>query len=403
MAYITNLESFQKKKATKNPRREKGAGSITLRKNGTYMGRITLNGTVKTVYGKSEAEVKKKLIECRNSIIRGENVVRKVKVNDHIEEWLKTYKLPVLKPSSYDRLERTYTHHIKNSIVGRGQMGSINTKDLQNLINMKSQALSFSSLKKVYELLNSCFQSALIAHDITFNPMDGVILPKQSNMPIKTKKVQALTKEECNRLIDVATENKKNGDPIYHYAPAVLLMLNCGMRSGELLALTWKEVNFEQKLLHITKSACSIVNRSPNATNKTIRIITDVKTMNGNRDIPLNNQALAALVRIKDYNSRHKINSPFVVCTDTGNMVTHRSFQTCLDRILKRADLDHIGTHSLRHTFASILIESEGNIKAVSDLLGHGSTSITYNTYVHSNSNALKKTVQILDSIYDTQ
>ncbi len=403
MANILNLDSLLKSHNIIKPRREKGSGSITLRKDGTYMGRITLCGTVKTVYGKSESEVKRKLTEYRNTVIRGENIVKKIKVNDYIEEWMDTYKRPALKPASYDRLERTYNHHIKNSAIGRGQMGNINTRDLQNLINMKSQTLSFSSLKKIYELLNSCLNNAKIAHDISYNPMDGVILPKQSNMPIKTKKVTALTKEECCRLIAVALENKNNGDPIYHYAPAVLLMLNCGMRSGELLALTWNEVNFSQKLIHIAQSTCSVVNRSPNIPSKTIRIITDVKTINGIRDIPLNNQALAALERIKDYNSRHKINSPFVVCTGIGNMVTHRSFQTCLDRLLKRAGLEHIGTHSLRHTFASILIESDGNIKAVSDLLGHGSSSITYNTYVHTNSNALKKTVQVLDSIYDTQ
>lgn len=390
----------QSNKNINKPRREKGAGSITLRKDGTYMGRITLSGIVKTVYGKSEAEVKRKLTECRNGMIRGENIIKKIKVSDYIEQWMETYKKPSLKPSSYDRLERTYIHHVKNTTVGKSQMGNISTKDLQTLINTKSMVLSFSSLKKVYELLNSCLRSAKIAKDLNFNPMDGVILPKQSNMPIKTKKVAALTKDECTKLISVAQIKKENGDPIYRYSPAILLMLNCGMRAGELLALTWDNVDMDSKLIHICQNTCSVVNRKPNATTKTMRIITDVKTINGTRSIPLNNQAIATLEQIKEFYTRHKITSPYVICTDTGNMVSHRNFQTCLDRLLKKAGLNHVGTHSLRHTFASILIESDANIKAVSDLLGHGSTSITYNTYVHSHSSSLTKTVQALDSIY---
>lgn len=80
-------------------------------------------------------------------------------------------------------------------------------------------------------------------------------------------------------------------------------------------------------------------------------------------------------------------------------MVTHRSFQTCLDRILKKAGLEHVGTHSLRHPFACLLLETKGNIKVVSDLLGHGSPSITYKTYIHTNNLDKLHAVQALDRL----
>jgi integrase len=386
-------------KNTEKARREKGTGSITRRPNGSFMGRISIDGTQKTVYGKSENEVKKKLNEYKNSTIRGENIIKKISVNAYIENWLHIYKKPTLKASSYDRLERTYLHHINKTRIGLSQLGNFSTESIQNLINEKGQSLSFSSVKKIYELFNSCLKQALVARDINFNPVDGVILPKQTNMAIQTKRIPFLTKDECKLLLKAASLQKKNGDPIYQYAPAVIIMLNTGLRIGELLALTWDKIDFENRLVLINATTTTVTNRVPNATTKTKSLITNVKTLNGVRYLPLNTQSVDALEQIKAFYKRHNIKSDFVICTSSGNMVTHRSFQTCLDRLLIKAELPHIGTHSLRHSFACLLLETEKNIKVVSDILGHGSTSITYNTYIHTKNKDKIDAVNALDSI----
>ncbi len=238
-----------------------------------------------------------------------------------------------------------------------------------------------------------------MSRDMLHNPVTGVILPKQINMPVKTKKITSLSKEEFKQLLSTASLIKKNGDPIYQYAPAIVFMLNIGLRSGELLALTWDKIDYNKRLAYINVSASTVINRDENSITKTKRIISDAKTLNGVRYIPLNTQAIKALECIAEYNEKYHIKSQFVVCTRLGEIVTHRSFQSCLDRLIIKSGLNHIGTHSLRHSFASILLQSEGNIKIVSDLLVHGNTSITYNTYIHMDNRDKLNAVETLTNI----
>ena len=101
-------------------RRAKGEGSISMRPNGTYHGKITLPGYPrKDFYGKTEKEVQAKMKAYKEQTIRGEAYTKKIFVRDYIENWLITYKQPLLKPTSYDRLEVTFREHIKDSYVGK--------------------------------------------------------------------------------------------------------------------------------------------------------------------------------------------------------------------------------------------------------------------------------------------
>lgn len=164
-----------------NTRNQKGEGCISQRSNGTYFGRITLNGLPqKCFYAKTEREVRAKMNAYKEQVIRGEAFVKKIIVSDYIEEWLINYKQPFLKPASYDRLEVTFKEHIKDSYVGRCQFGSVRSTDIQKLIDSKTDTLSYSSIKKIYPLLNACFRYAVTARDLSFNPMDGVIMPRKA-------------------------------------------------------------------------------------------------------------------------------------------------------------------------------------------------------------------------------
>ena len=93
--------------------------------------------------------------------------------------------MPSLKPSSYDRLKQTYLKQIKNTSVGRSQLGTLTSLGIQALINSYTTTLSYSTLKKVYDLLNNCYRYAVATRNIGYNPVDGVQLPKQENMSNK--------------------------------------------------------------------------------------------------------------------------------------------------------------------------------------------------------------------------
>lgn len=392
---ITNLDVTVK-------RRRKGDGSISQRCNGTYSGRITLPGHKPYIcYAKTEREAEKKLKEYKERTLRGEIQVRKMMVADYIIDWMITFKKPVLKPSSYDRLERTFLYQIKDSNVGRCQMGNINARDVQNLIQEKQTILSYSSLKKVYELLNSCFKHAVVTREINYNPMQGVILPKQAALTIKTKEIQILSNDELKKIYSVVDRTFSNGQPVFLHAQAIVFILNTGLRSGEALCLKWTSINFEKRTVHITESVSTVKNRDIKSNNekKQLNVIGTVKTLKGSRIIPLNDKALSALRWIQSYQELKNINTEYVISSITGKMVLHGSFQRSLDVLLHSANIKHIGLHALRHTFATNLLEHGVDIKTVSMLLGHSSVTITYNTYVHPSVGTAFNAVNVLDSI----
>lgn len=99
-------------------RRRKGAGSITKKVNGTYLGRISISGYEPySCTGTSKKEVEKKLEDFRIRTLKQEVIPQRIFVNAYIESWLENVKKPSLKASSYDRLERTYLTQIKHSQV----------------------------------------------------------------------------------------------------------------------------------------------------------------------------------------------------------------------------------------------------------------------------------------------
>lgn len=139
----------------------------------------------------------------------------------------------------------------KNTSVGRSQLGTLTSLGIQALINSYTTTLSYSTLKKVYDLLNNCYRHAVATRNIGYNPVDGVQLPKQENMSIQTKEIAILPDVDVELLEAAQSMCYKTGRLRYWYAPAYALILNTGLRSGEALALTWDNVNFHTKTLTI--------------------------------------------------------------------------------------------------------------------------------------------------------
>lgn len=384
-------------------RRRKGEGSITKLQNGEYRGRITINGVTKTCCARSEAKVKAQLKQFRDTVLRGDVAAKKIRLQDYMQDWLVLFKQPAIKESSYDRLERTFNAHIKNTEIGRAQLGSIQSKSLQAYINRKSQAYSYSTVKKIYEILKACLKHAVLVRDLGQNPMDAVVMPNQANMPIKTKKIKGLTEEECRRFIKVLLEKDEDNRPIYRYAYAFLLDMNTGLRCGELQGLRWEDVDWENRLLHIRNNVVTVKNRKDDEKKKYVTKISSLKTSNGYRCIHLNDMAMETLSALRQFYHEENTQSPYVICTKTGEIVTHNNLQRCLDRILKKAGIQHVGLHSLRHTFASLVAENTNNLKLVSELLGHADTRMAAKVYVHTSDSQMKKALDELNYIRENQ
>lgn len=371
-------------------RREHGTGGVTQRKDGRWQGQydagVKPNGKrdVKYVYGKTEAECKRKLRELIKEIHSSDYIsVQKESVKDYMNSWLVNVKQNQLKPKSYDRLEQTLLYDVY-PYIGEIQLQSIKADDIQNMLNeLKKDGKAYSTIKKAYDAVNSCFKLGIEKRTISTNPAVGVIIPNKKLFP--AQKIPFYTQDEAKRLIEQATICWPNGTRRYPLGSFVPLIINTGLRMGELLALKWDEdIDFENKTLTVHKNISLVKNRKEDPEKKYELLLQDsVKTDAGqDRSIPLNEQAINALLDLKSVTG----NSPFVMTTKNETHVSPRNIDRIFRRIAKAAGFEEekiFGVHSLRHTFATLLLSNGVEIKTVSELLGHSDVTITYNTYIH--------------------
>lgn len=378
-------------------RREKGTGNVYMRSNGKWVGRLNVgkksNGSpaIKYFSGKSEAEVKRKIREYNKSGINGVNA-DKITVGAYLDNWLKVYKKDSLKKSSYDRLENTINHQIKPNI-GMIQIQQIKSDDIQTMLsNLKDGGSSYSTIKKVYDCMNSVMRHALISGDIEKDPMLLVKMPSKAQF--KNKEIRFFTPEEAKAIVEEAARTYSTGAPVYIYGEAYVLALNTGLRIGELIALERKDWDKENKTLHIQRTAQSVKKRDKDGNSKGYELIFNpTKTYSGDRIIPLNNSATEAIEKM----CAKYPNSKYIVCNSKGNIVPPDHLTRTFYRMLKNIGIEQTGPHSLRHTFASFLFANGTDVKTVSQLLGHSSIQVTLNTYVHLINDPDKSAVATLD------
>ena len=174
-----------------------------------------------------------------------------------------------------------------------------------------------------------------------------------------------------------------NGKRRYPLGAFVPLMLNTGLRVSELLALKWNsDIDIENKTLTVHNNVVFVRDRSKDKGYKLLEQ-DSVKTDAGqDRTIPLNDDAVAALLDICQVTG----SEPYVMTTSERTIVKPRQLDQMFRRIATAAGLPEekiYGVHSLRHTFATLLLSNNVDIKTVSKLLGHSDVTVTYNTYIH--------------------
>lgn len=381
-------------------RREKGTGTVYQRDNGSWVGRVTIGKTpdgkikTKSFSGKTEAEVKKKIREFCKTDYKEEK--KSVSLQTYITNWLTNYKRTSLKPSSYDRLEITINTHIIPAL-GMIPINQVTSDDIQALITkLKQDNKSHSSVKKVYDALNAVMRHATIHDDIVKNPMLLVAMPEKSLF--EQKEIRYFTTKEVAAITEEVQRKYNTGRPVYAYGDVYMLMLNTGIRVGELAALKKQDWNVEERTLHVQRTAQIVKVRDSAgiATGGRQLVLSTTKTYSGDRYIPLNKNALEALERLSEVYP----NSEFLVCNEKGENVSPAKIERAFERVVKRLGLEKAGTHSLRHTFASMLFAKGVDVKTVSKLLGHANIQITLNTYIHLIDKADHKAVVKLDDVF---
>ena len=158
----------------------------------------------------------------------------------------------------------------------------------------------------------------------------------------------------------------------------ILMALLTGIRIGELCALRWEDVSLEERTLRVASTMQRLKNDEQDSTAKTKILIDTPKSGSSLRTIPISEYAVSLCSQIGPGRP-----DTFLL-TGTRQYMEPRVVQYRLAKYTAECGLDGVHFHTLRHTFATRCVEVGFEIKSLSEILGHASTNITLNRYVHS-------------------
>ena len=379
-------------------KREYGTGSISQRRDGRWQGRVNLGTDIngkrkqKYFYGNTEKEVKKKL---KDYFIQGEkysaNNIAKMTLEEFLTDWLENILIHTLKPKSYAIKE----YIIKQQIVpriGLLQVNSLTAADIQQMVNdMVDKGFSYSTVKKAFDTLNQRFKLAIAQEQVSKNPTLGVILPKQKNK--KNSEIQYFSEEQCKELIQEARRVYGfNNQNVYRLGELVPFLIYTGLRIGEAIALEWADIDDENQTITINKNVIEV--KSQETDKYILQKQNSTKTDNSTRIIPISNGAMECIKNLKKINGNKK----FIFASQTGKYVSPSNLSRMFRGIQKALNYEHVlGLHSLRHTFATLMLGNGIDVKIVSELLGHSNVSVTYNIYIHTIQSQKIKAINMID------
>lgn len=388
--------------AIQKPKRKYGEGSIYQRKDGRWVAKYKSVNMLKpcVAYAKSESEAKRKLRELKKDAAKGLVKSTSRRFGDYADQWLYTFKLHSVEDSSFDKYESAYLTHIKPAF-GKMQLASIHSEQLQKLLVEKSQTLSLTVVKIIYIILSEIFSYAHSEGDLSRNPMHNVKMPKKATFKPE-REIVALESDEVRAVERIAEMKNKNGRPCIMQAHALVFLVHTGLRCGEFLALKWSDIDFESRIVTVNKNLSMVYDRDKDGVrikHKKARIKC-TKTASGNRIVPLNTKAIAALNSLKAVYREMDIVSDSVAVTRKGTTLSSDQLRRVLRRVLAYAGIDKPFTlHQLRHTFATQALNAGIPITVVSKWLGHANISVTYNTYIHVLESAEAAAVELLEAI----
>lgn len=358
-----------------------GSGCIRLRKDGRWEGIYSIPATDgagkyvrKSVYGKTQEDVRKKLTQIISEIDEGTySDASKYTVSEWLETWLDTYVKPAVKDFTLDSYSNICRNHIIPSL-GKLKLKELKTTQIQKFYNLLLDrgTLSVKTIKNIHGVLHKALAQAYLVGEIKQNPADRCQLPKTYR-----PKIEPLENEDITRFLEAIKGHK--------YEIVYFLTLFAGLRQGEVLGLTWDCVDFENNIILIDKQlkrsshhkgAHYHLDRTKNGRERYIGVAPAVIDM-------LRRQMIWQQECTKKAGSAWNNEWNLVFTNELGNHLCHSTVYNNYKRIVKDLGIENKRFHDLRHTYAVASLESGDDIKTVQDNLGHATSSFTLDVYGH--------------------
>lgn len=350
--------------------------------------------------------------KCFSTVQEARNWLEKAKYEDKhsnvfvpadmtVDEWFEYWINHIvgdLAPNTRRNYRERYKRNIQ-PVIGGMKLSDVKPLHCKMVLNNMDEDYAGSTIRQTFIAMGTLFKSALMNDLIAKHPMDGVRYTK----PIRAvNDIKFLTVEEQEKFLEAA----KRSHNYNQYA----LILQTGLRTGEMIGLTWDAIDFEKRTLTVNKTLeyrhkqgywragppkTQQSYRTIPLTNQAYEILKEIESKKGER------KESESLSQILEYIDRRTGQKKTLVMKDlvfinwrTGEPAKNSSYDTHLYKLCDEAKIKRFCMHALRHTYATRAIESGMQPKLLQQLLGHASIKTTMDRYVHVTEDSLTNAVK---------
>lgn len=306
-------------------------------------------------------------------------------------------------PNTKRNYRERYHRNIQ-PVIGGLLLTEVKPLHCKIVLNQMEKDYAGSTIRQAYICMGTMLKSALMNDLITKHPMNGVRYTK----PVRaTSDIKFLTLEEQKKFLETA----KRSHNYYQYA----LLLETGLRTGELIGLTWDAINFEKRTITVNKTmeyrhkqGCWRAGppksqhgyRTIPLTNKAYEILKEIYQ---NKDSRKESETLSKTLEYIDRQTGQKcdlvMRDLVFVNWRTGEPAKNSSYDTHLYKLCDEAKINRFSMHALRHTYATRAIESGVQPKVLQKLLGHASIKTTMDRYVHVTDDSMLNAIRQFENL----
>jgi integrase len=305
----------------------------------------------------------------------------------------KTWFYEVLKPtlalSSLNRYESDYKLRIRDCVLSDMKLTEIKPINVQGYYNSLLEQYSINTARNTHKLLKNFFGYCVKADLIIKSPLAAVELP---TVKPSVDEFKVLSHQDIKKLLEAS----KLDDGIFIYLFAVLT----GLRQGELLALTYNDIDFTAGTVKVNKSVSYM-----NADGEYKAVLAATKTPSSIRDVPILPELKGPLQRHVRHETGKKIISigseRLLFPSVSGTYREASNVRKTWTRVQNRLGIDKISFHALRHTFCTLLAQMDVPLKTASVLMGHSDIAITARIYTHVDKQELRRGIDKLSALFN--
>lgn len=398
-------------------KKSNGEGHIRKRSDGRWEGIITTGINTegrqifKSVYGKTKQEVVRKMAAIQHTLSTGDYIrPESITVSEWLDVWQRDY-MGDKKPAT----QEAYNYQIRVNIVpwiGRYKLQKLTAQNVQRMytilsdnhktkykskegkdVEIEADGLSPKSIRNLQGVLHAAFERAIKLSLINHNPCDAVVLPR-----VEKAEIHPLQGKEIEAFI-----NEISGKP---YAEILYTAMFCGMREAELIGLTWDCVDFDNRIIHVSKQLRR--ERKSNGEKEEYKFAPlkndrtwDVKPAQSVFDVLRSVKNAQNINRLK-FGSAYQNKLNLVFTYENGGHMDAPSLLKALKARAAAIGRPDLRFHDLRHTYATISLQNGADIKTISQSLGHATVAFTMDTYGHVTTEMMEQAADKMQSFINS-